>query len=1056
SGAAALVYEAAWARMLHRVFGVSDHAIATVLAAYFLGMGLGASLGGRLGIRLRRPSRGYALLEIAIGIWALASPWMIPSLHGVYASLGAGLSFGALTALRLALALLVLLPPTILMGATLPVLIGAVCARGPHWTSTATHLYAANTVGATIGAAATGLFLVPTLGARLTVWIAALGSFGAAALVALTWRDRAGPAAAGAPGAAARAPWTARAITATSLAALAGAAALAGEVLWTRVLRTFVQGTTQAFAAMLANYLLGIALGSLLAGWLLRRGTDASRAFGGAQLALVVLTSGAAWMAGQLPRMVAMLHGSTLMVPHEPWVLLLSSAALLLPLAIALGTAIPLAWRVAGDRADHAPKHAGRVLAANTVGGLFGALAGGFLLVPALGISASLRILLLVHGVAALLALLLGAPNRRRRLGSALLAITVIAASWLAFPGIPLPYLLDAWYEPERAVLEGPGEGWDEPLLLLREGRNTTVTVLRRDSALRLFNDGRPESGLSGETPGYGPELGVLGGLPSIFAETRERALVVGLGGGHSTSVLLAGPWREVVVVELEEAVVEAARFMHDEYDKPFPLDDPRARLIVDDARAQLALQPPGSFDAVVSQPSHPWLAGSSALYTREFFEEVRRALRPGGVFSLWVNLFRIDVTQIRAVVATLLEIFPHALAFIPEQTSFVILASEAALPLDARAAARIRTDSGLGPILDPYALGDLIDLVSVLELDTAGARAFARGGAILRDDRPDLEFALARIPHDLDLHPAELDRAFGGIPWLAAETVAAMDPEDREDILLTRIETREQRPDAIPRVLQTLEAASLEPSLLEVLRGVAAETRGDVNQALARYDAAGSRLGATRADRLRHVERAHWELVRSLERRSVLPTSARWLLLSALATDSRAALERALEVAHRIEDPSSRVMAEIAQVYLEQGCEAALAHPRMRESRQEELHFLAERCSFERGDLRGARYHAERRAELRLSLSANETVSARETEATNPWLAIRFYRRALEANPAHGHAAAGLARLLVAEGREEAAGELLRRSNARASGLPGSRQAIRDAAAELGVDLSL
>ncbi|MBC7172193.1 MAG: spermidine synthase, partial [Polyangiaceae bacterium] len=157
-GAAALAYETAWGRMLHRVFGVGDQAVATVLAAFFLGLGLGSALGGKISARFARPARAYALLEMTIGAWALLSIVLVPEIHHVYAALGPDLGLPALTALRLALALAILLPPTILMGATLPVVLGAVVRRDAHWSGVATRLYAVNTLGAVAGAGFTGLY----------------------------------------------------------------------------------------------------------------------------------------------------------------------------------------------------------------------------------------------------------------------------------------------------------------------------------------------------------------------------------------------------------------------------------------------------------------------------------------------------------------------------------------------------------------------------------------------------------------------------------------------------------------------------------------------------------------------------------------------------------------------------------------------------------------------------------------------------------------------------------------------------------------------------------
>ncbi|MCB9625696.1 MAG: fused MFS/spermidine synthase, partial [Sandaracinus sp.] len=400
----------------------------------------------------------------------------------------------------------------------------------------------------------------------------------------------------------------------------------------------------------------------------------------------------------------------------------------------------------------------------------------------------------------------------------------------------------------------------------LEEGRNTTVTIIERSGSLRLFNDGRPESGIStsGE-PGFGEELSVLASLPTLFARDHGRAMVVGLGAGHSAAVMTGGPWERLDVVELEDSVVNAARFLYDSREKPFPLDDPRAHLVVDDARAQLVLAPEGSYDAVVSQPSHPWLAGSSALYTEEFFREVDRALRPGGVLALWTNLFRIHVRHLRSIVATLFEVFEHVNAFVAESSSFILVASHEPIAFDERFAERV-SSPGLQPFLRPFALDDIVDFASTLELDSEGARAFSEDAPTVHDDRPVLEIELARIPHDQSLRESDLDYAFAEIPWVAPETVASVPSDVRVDFFLQRIEYVRLRLRALARLEASLARADLSASDAQLVRGVLAETRGDVSAALQAYDRARRDLrAADRADRLREAESRHRELLDDL-----------------------------------------------------------------------------------------------------------------------------------------------------------------------------------------------
>ncbi|MCS6798872.1 MAG: methyltransferase domain-containing protein [Myxococcota bacterium] len=1089
SGCAALVYEATWGRMLHRVFGVGDLAVATVLAAFFLGLGIGSALGGRWAARLGNPALGYAMLEGLVALWALGSLLVIPRVHSLYAALGAGLSFEALTALRLLLALLVLLPPTVLMGATLPVLVAAVARRpgaADRWQAGATRLYATNTFGAMAGAGAASLWLVPTIGTRATVGLAAALSAAAGAIVYGAWRR---PGAAHAPGdelrvregeasavvtsqqeaattagageqqgeAPAPDETTYRSRLAAALAALSGLAALGGEVLWTRALRMIVHGTTPAFGAMLVCYLAGIAGGSLLAERLARTRSPL-RLLAGLQVLLGLLTACAMMLCPQLVRLMGLLHGAAMLEPHQTGVILVLAALLLLPLSFALGTAVPLCWRIAGGSGHQAARAAGHVLAANTLGGLLGALGAGFLLVPLVGLEASLLLVACVH-------LLTGAIAYRASVGRRLLprllavAVPALAAAvvFVVRPSLEIPYLLGGRNDPVPAIIGGPGSRWNDEVVFLREGRNTTVTILRREGLLRLYNDGRPESGFGPDEPGFGPELAVLGGLPTLFADRTDRAMVIGLGAGHTVTMLLAGGWRRIDVVELEEGIVEAARVLHEARGKPFPLDDQRTRLVVDDARAQLVLAPAGSYDAVVSQPSHPWLAGSSALYTREFFLEVRRALRPGGVLALWVNLFRMDVPHLRAVVATLLDVLPHAHAFVVEDSSFVLVAGAGPLRLDGRAAERLETDA-MRPLLEPFELDELVDWAAVREMDERTLRAFGAGAPLIVDDRPALEFDLARMAQASLVTRKDLDLAVWRVPWIDSDGWRALPEPDRVEALLERATRCAGRRRALLRLRASLDELSpLAPGDRALVDGRIAELLGDVGAALAAWDAAASARAAAQADRLRHAERACRQALDVARNRSVVPDSARALLSCAAAVGSREAVQDALRIAEAAAAPEDQALSVVLRAWLGGGCETMLRAGTLRAvaANDEHVAWLAERCALRLGQLPMGLEFSELRARARRALAARESDAGLERlREGNRGLAIRHFRRSLAANPGYAPAASSLARLLVEIRRREEATELLRTALDASRGLRRSTDLIRRTAADLGLRL--
>lgn len=1054
SGAAALVYQSVWARMLHRVFGVGDQAIATVLGAFFLGMALGSFFGGRLSRRITSPGRAYALLELFIGGWALLTLLLLPRVHALYAFVGGGLDYAGLSLVRLALATCILLPPTIAMGATLPVLMRARPPEGTTWPSIATRLYLANTAGAILGAGTTGFVLLPRYGNTVALVVAAAMSVLAAVLVLAARLEPAD-----APRAAEVRPTRSPPFF-LALAATTGMASLAGEVLWTRVLRIVVQGTTQAFASMLVAFLSGLVLGGFLAARALRSTKPATALFS-AQLFAGVFTLVSIAAVPQLTRLVPLVVGQRNLIPHEPWSLLLVSFALLLPLATCLGASLPILFRMA--EAGDPGSRTGGLLGANTLGGLVGSLAAGFVLVPLHpwgGVRNTLLGVACLHLVVALVVALRGEAMslRARSLAFATAALALLSV-FVVRPDLRLPFLLDAWHDVASTVLDGPRAYVDEPVYL-REGRNTTVSVLRRGETLRLFNDGRPESGMDLEFPGFGREVALLGALPTTLAEKTETAMVIGLGGGHTVTTMLAGDFEKVYVVELEGAVVEAARTMHEERNRkaaretPFPLDDPRAELIVDDARARLKLLPAGALDAVVSQPSHPWLAGSSALYTREFFEEVRRALDDGGIFSLWVNLFRMDRESLGAVIATLHHVFPHVLAFRPDDSSLIFAASERPIVFGERFTQRIAGSRRLGELLGAFGLESAEGTLVYLELDEEGVARLARRRPVLTDDLPRLEFALAALPPDHELTLADLDELLREIPWMARSSRLVGDETLLVPVFERRLARVRHRKNALRRLEHALAHPDLTPSDRAHLHGLAAEMRGRVEPALAHYDQAATGPAITRADELLLDLGESARLLERARRRTSRPDDASALIRAALRQADADALSFVLATRDP-RDMTPRPLLRFGRLFASDGC-AGVADllDSLATIRAPEPFEVLYRCLVERGD--AAEAERARVAHLgRRDLAAREAFErASEAEAAgNLGDAIRHLRSTLTLLPAHPRAAIQLLELLVLEGRDDEARARLRelREVASLRG-DGSRDEIDRAAERLGL----
>lgn len=1017
SGAAGLIYQSVWGRMLHLVFGVGDQAIATVLASFFLGLSLGSFLGGKLARRIASPAAAYALLEVFIASWAILSIFLIPQIHGVYAAFSEGVGVGGLTAIRLALSLIILLPPTIAMGATLPVLMRSETPEGIPWPALANRLYLANTLGAVLGAGLSGFYLLPIFGSRVSLILAALLSLLAAITLGVL---KLSPATIEEEIQERRSP-----PLFLLLAGMTGMASLASEVLFTRILRILVQGTTQAFASMLVAFLSGLFVGGVLADRLSRR-LPPARLLAMAQLAAGTFTLIAIALIPQMVRTFPLILGGARIIPHEIRHLVSIGFLLLFPIALSLGASLPLLLRMARDGEAHA--RTGGILGINTLGGLIGSLVAGFVLIPLPtygGVENTLIGVAFIHlGLAALLALFGRNLGRSFRFGALALVLTVALFGALRPPKLHLAFLLDAWHDLNHTVFQGPESDTAEPVYL-REGRNTTVTILDRGGTLRLFNDGRPESGFSYDYPGFGREVALLGALPAFYAEKTERALLIGLGGGHTATTLLTTGFKEVFIVELEEAILEAARILHDERNRraerpiPFPLDRENARPIVDDARARLRLTPPGTLDAVVSQPSHPWLSGASALYTREFFESAKTALRKGGVLSIWVNLFRMDRGSLIDIIATLSEVFPHVMAFHPDESSLLFAASASPLQTVGRFQTRLRDNPEGGEILRALGLGGGEELLSFMELDGEAIRNLSKDGTILVDDRPRLETALASLPPSSELRANDLDRLFLETPWLGADAREALRPRLYE-ILEQRARRVADRPLAIARLKRSIARGELDPQDEALLHALVAEIEGEVEEALAHYLASDSALGETRHDELLYRLGRFSEILERRTTAETKPDDFAPALLSAMALERREALEGLLESI----DASSltpRAIIEAAEALRSDDCRRLIQIAESREERV--LARLAAECAGRAGEsalteglIRRAHIiNEERASDLRRLAQIAEAAGATKR-------AIRLNREALRLAPGHPKIAIPLLEQLVVSGNDEEA----------------------------------
>lgn len=738
SGFAGLLYETVWLRQFAAVFGTSEAALGAVLAAYMGGLALGAAIASKYATRIRRPVLTYGLLELGVALGALAVPFGLQAADAMRIWLcgdqpelpaaGGVLEIATDTLLVFVLMLI----PTACMGATLPMLARHVVGDQDN-TGRIGLLYGVNTVGAVFGTLVTAFYFMPALGLQATVLAGAGINLVVFALAAALQKSL--PAADADPTASAIDSIAAvvsenetentTASPAPSLALLAGFVALASaasftyEVLWTRLLGQVLGGSLFAFSTMLAAFLTGIALGSALAVRLIRRGRSALRLFMYAQAATALATV-AMFAAIDIVPTVSQWIGSGITGGFLANVGL--CLAVLLPSTIAIGMSLPLAIEIVGRGRTDLPTVTGRLYAASTVGAIVGSLLCGHLLLPTFGFHGTVAVAAFINLIIAGCILFWERPALNRV--PVVVAVPAVVAILVTVggPDAIIRYRpLDELVHPRRVVYS-------------EVGASANVVLGYEEWGYRLLCNGLPESLVApkGAVGAHSHGARWLSALPVLARPDAKSMLIIGLGGG---SVVEGVPEtiESIDTVELEPKVVEAVRQIADVRAHD-PLSDPRMRLIMNDARGALSLTSK-KYDAIVSQPSHPWTAGASHLYTREFLQLARAHLNDGGVLLQWMNSGFASEELIQSLGATLLDVFPHARLYQSSDGVLMFLASDAPLLIEQQI---IETGRPLRSGMKSFrklGVNDVHDVAAALLLDEPALRNFSAGATLLTDN---------------------------------------------------------------------------------------------------------------------------------------------------------------------------------------------------------------------------------------------------------------------------------------------------------------------------------
>ncbi|MGD8592058.1 MAG: fused MFS/spermidine synthase [Gammaproteobacteria bacterium] len=661
SGIASLTYQVAWVRLLGLSMGSTSASISTVLAAFFMGLALGSYLAERITRNRINNLTVYIYLEVIIGLCGLALLPILLNLDSVMASMPI---LGTAISTKFAVTMLLLCIPTICMGATFPVMASILIRRHSEVGLRMSQLYSLNTAGAVLGAALAGFVFVPNWGLDGAVYIAFAINASIVTLglymnrrISLPPIEGAGAVTASVGKTASileEAPFRVRALL---VLFATGFVAIATEVGWTKYLSIFTGTTIYGFAAILTVFLIGIAVGS----WAVKS-------------YLQNLPRPELWMAGGLVLLGVTLlltrAGLTLVPPIYQAVNHLPSGApvkhavkyvvvfmLIFPPTFIFGALFPLNLKLYCGNLQGVRTRIGKAYAVNTVASIFGSVAAGFWIIPQFGTDALLTAMAFII----LLMPFVFVPSISKTLPRVVVPITALLAigsSW-ALPNINYERLISSvQYDNDAKAGKTP------TYLFLKEGKAGVISMVTYDGRhVKLQNNGLNESfiDLEDDKNVLLAET-LLGLIPYFLHQQPKEAFVVGFGGGITTRALASTQKLESIkVVELEPTVVEAGRAIVD--GEIAALEDPRVSLEFNDARNTL-LTESKTYDVIAAQPSHPWVARASNVFTREFFQLVNSRLNEGGIYAQWVNLFNMDATTLRSIFKAFFDVFPHGMSF--------------------------------------------------------------------------------------------------------------------------------------------------------------------------------------------------------------------------------------------------------------------------------------------------------------------------------------------------------------------------------------------------------
>jgi len=733
SGIASLIYQIVWVRMLTLVFGHTIYSVSIVLSAFMAGLGLGSYLWGRTIDKTGKPLLIYGKIEILIGISAAFLSFLLSNFSPIYAWLHQWLPnlFFLVVALKTVLAFLLVLIPTIFMGATLPVMCRYFATEEANLGQQVGYLYSINTLGAAAGCLFAGYFLIGFFGVLETALVAAGINLliGLVCIVVFKKAEPGVPCGFGLPKPASfslqldkeNSLWLA-------ISFLCGFTALAYEVVWTRLLVFGIGSTVYSFSLMLANFLFGITVGGLLIVPFFKRKIDFRLLLTlfqfGIGLYLIFSLYQSNWILSSFIRPFLWDDAIT-----EFWINMRNASALMFVPTVLFGMSFPVLTHLVTKGSQDIGSSLGIVYGMNTLGGIVGSIVAGYLLLPNLGSQQTLVCLSMLNFLSGMLLFATSSLfTGFIRKGAAISLSCLLFLFLLKMPNDLLKQIF---------LRDSSGKTNPEQLIYLEEGLTTTVAVLNDDrdgfKSKRLILNGITQSGYQYHT--------LLSYIPLLLTENPKNVLVICFGTGLKAGAAGAYPEINLVdVVDISPGAFRAGKFF--KATNHNVVNNPKVKKIIQDGRQHL-LTTSTSYDVITAEPPPPSSAGSVNLYTREYYELTKRALKPGGIVSQWIPLHSQKETHVYQNFRTFLESFPYVMAWYPVRSHIILIGSNQPINLEFYSIEQRLQNPVINKIMRDINFGTPYSFLGSIWFLKKELKSLGSGQHVISDNNPSLEFYL-------------------------------------------------------------------------------------------------------------------------------------------------------------------------------------------------------------------------------------------------------------------------------------------------------------------------